>query len=133
MSLPSITTLPCFPSWRCFVVMISRIIGCAATIAAPRLITSILSWSVIFLSSTKTSCPPSLQTSSILVFNAISATASLSSSAVFFCKLFQAIDRYIDPVSMYRKFNFLATIFATVLFPLPAGPSIAIIMRGLRD
>ena len=33
--------------------------------------------------------------------------------------------RYMAPVSMYKKESFSATNLATVLFPAPAGPSIA--------
>src|SRR5262245_38037400 len=62
---------------------------------------------------------------------ATAATAGPSVRSTRACTAFQATERYIAPVSMCEYESRAATVRATVPFPAPDGPSIA--MMSGRD
>ena len=58
-------------------------------------------------------------------------TASASPISIFSCSIAQVKARYIAPVSMYKYPSLLATSRAALLFPAPAGPSMATVKRSI--
>src|SRR5262249_42908002 len=69
---------------------------------------------------------------SMCVSAASFSSAASSSSAILRCSAFKARARYIAPLSRYVYPSTLAIRRATLLFPEPAGPSMAIVSFGMK-
>ena len=127
MSLPSITTLVFFASsfWSSTSFFLTA--GYTATAEAVLPTSSVLNRDVMFSPFKITCCRLSLYSIIMLTLSQSLLTASSSLTSIPLSRKYTAIALYIAPVSTYINPRFLATRFAIVLFPAPAGPSIAIL------
>src|SRR5438876_1900733 len=134
MSWPSITIPPPAPArccsatstWRTFAIVASREAACATSLVLISRVTSAPSRKTQFFAPTA-SCSAVGARSSMCVWLA-SATSRASSSKGMPCRrAFSPSARYIAPLSKYKYPSIAATRRATLLFPEPAGPSMAMV------
>ena len=129
MSLPSMMISYCVPTRLCISASFCRTGGCSPTLDAPMDSSGVRSSPVTSSSPRKTCWDPSS-----IYFTRTSAPSSMdaipsgSSGLTPLRIAYSAIARYIAPVSRYRIPRRFARDFAAVLFPAPAGPSIAILI-----
>ena len=134
MSRPSITTPPPSPAFCCSAtsnsrtpaIVASREAACATSPVRISVVTSRPSRNTRFFNPAA-SCSAVGAFNSICVSRVSSSSAASSSSGIFRSNAFSATARYIAPLSRYKYPSIAATRRATVLFPDPAGPSIAIV------
>src|SRR6266513_60484 len=138
MSRPSITTPPPAPARCCSATSTSRTLAivarrdaaCATSAVRISLVTSSPSRNTRFFAPAA-SCSSVGGFSSMCVSFASATRRDSSSSGTAFLSAFSASARYMAPLSRYKYSSIAAMRRATLLFPEPAGPSMAIVSLGI--